>query len=80
MQPYQLGLQLGTAQMPGQTAGAQSVYGGAAQGAQTQLSSNMAAQQMNNQFLSSLIQAAAGSGGAPTPKPQYQPSSRDFQF
>jgi len=34
-------------------------------GAQTQLSSNLAAQQMNNQFLSSLIQTAAlgGMGG-----------------
>ena len=61
--PYQLGLQLGTAQQPGQNTGSQQYYGGQVQGAQTQLSSNMMAQQMNNQFLSSLIQAAAGSGG-----------------
>ena len=61
--PYQLGLQLGTAQQPGQNTGSQQYFGGQMQGAQTQLSSNMMAQQMNNQFLSSLIQAAAGSGG-----------------
>jgi hypothetical protein len=71
-QPYQLGLQLGSAQMPGQQAGAQTMYGGAVQGAQTQLSSNLAAQQMNNQFLSSLIGAASGNiggggGGGGTP-------------
>jgi hypothetical protein len=76
--PYQMGLALGTAQQPGQNTGSQQYYGGQAAGAQTQLSSNMMAQQMNNQFLSSLIQAAAGSGGAPTP--QYQASPRDFQF
>ena len=76
--PYQMGLALGTAQMPGQQVGSQQYYGGQVQGAQTQLSSNMMAQQMNNQFLSSLIQAAAGSGGAPTPR--YQASPRDFQF
>ena len=73
-QPYQLGLQLGSAQMPGQQAGAQTVYGGAVQGAQTQLSSNLAAQQMNNQFLSSLIGAGAmayggGGGGGTQPMP-----------
>ena len=63
--PYQLGLQLGTAQMPGQTAGAQSVYGGAVQGAQTQFGANLQAQQMNNQFLSSLIGAGAGAMASP---------------
>jgi len=69
--PYQLGLQLGTAQMPGQTAGAQTVYGGAVQGAQTQYGANLAAQQMNNQFLSSLI--GAGAGALATPSPQALP-------
>jgi hypothetical protein len=67
MQPYQLGLQLGQAQQPGQTAGAQTLYGGAVSGAQTQYGANLAAQQMNNQFLSSLIGASmgayAGGGG-----------------
>ncbi len=64
-QPYQLGLQLGTAQMPGQQIGSQQYYGGQLAGAQTQLSSNIMAQQMNNQFLKDLIGAAAGAAGAP---------------
>ena len=66
MQPYQLGLQLGTAQQPGQTAGAQTLYGGAVAGAQTQYGANLAAQQMNNQFLSSLIGAGAGALATPS--------------
>lgn len=57
--PYQLGLQLGSAQQPGQSAGAQSYFGGMTQGAQTQYGSALQAQQMNNQFLSSLIGAGA---------------------
>jgi hypothetical protein len=57
--PYQLGLQLGSAQQPGQAAGAQSYFGGMMQGAQTQYGSALQAQQMNNQFLSSLIGAGA---------------------
>jgi hypothetical protein len=61
--PYQLGLQLGTAQQPGQTAGAQGMLTGALQGAQTQYQGTLQAAQMNNQFLSSLIGAAAGGGG-----------------
>ncbi len=70
--PYQLGLQLGSAQQPGQNTGSQQYYAGQAAGAQTQLSANMAAQQMNNQFLSSLIGAASGNiggggGGGGTP-------------
>jgi hypothetical protein len=77
--PYQLGLQLGQAQVPGQTSGAQSYFGGMMQGAQTQYGSALQAQQMNNQFLSSLISAGA-QAYAPTPKPQYQASPRDFQF
>ena len=66
-QPYQLGLQLGTAQMPGQQTGSQQYYGGQAQGAATQYGATMAANQMNNQFLQSAIGAgamgAAGGGG-----------------
>jgi hypothetical protein len=77
--PYQMGLALGTAQMPGQQAGSQQYYGGQAAGAQTQYGATMAAQQMNNQFLSSLIGAGAQAYN-PTPKPQYQASPRDFQF
>lgn len=66
-QPYQLGLQLGTAQQPGQSAGAQQYYAGQAAGANTQYQGQLQAQQMNNQFLSSLIGSAAGAyamGGA----------------
>jgi hypothetical protein len=77
--PYQMGLALGAAQQPGQSAGAQSYFGGQMQGAQTQYGANMAAQQMNNQFLSSLISAGAQAYN-PKPTQQYQPSSRDFQF
>jgi len=61
--PYQLGLQLGTAQQPGQTAGAQGMLTGALQGAQTQYQGTLQAAQMNNQFLSSLIGSAAGAYG-----------------
>ncbi len=74
-QPYQLGLQLGQAQQPGQSAGAQTVYGGAVQGAQTQFGANLAAQQMNNQFLSSLIGAGAGALAAPSVGTQALPVS-----
>jgi len=61
--PYQLGLQLGTAQQPGQTAGAQGMLTGALQGANTQYQGTLQAAQMNNQFLSSLIGSAAGAYG-----------------
>jgi hypothetical protein len=61
--PYQLGLQLGQAQQPGQTAGAQGMLTGALQGAQTQYQGTLQAAQMNNQFLSSLIGSAAGAYG-----------------
>ncbi len=74
-QPYQLGLQLGQAQQPGQSAGAQTVYGGAVQGAQTQFGANLAAQQMNNQFLSSLIGAGVGALAAPGAGTQALPVS-----
>lgn len=68
--PYQLGLQLGSAQVPGQQTGSQQYFGGMMQGAQTQYGSALQAQQMNNQFLSSLIGAASGNiggGGGGTP-------------
>jgi len=65
-QPYQLGLQLGTAQIPGQQSGSQQYYSGQAAGANTQYQGALQAQQMNNQFLSSLIGSAgmAAAGGA----------------
>lgn len=75
-QPYQLGLQLGQAQIPGQTAGAQAYMGGQMGAAQTQYASTLAANQMNNQFLSSLIGAASGNigggGGGMMPMPVNQ--------
>jgi hypothetical protein len=61
--PYQLGVQLGQAQQPGQTSGAQGMLTGALQGAQTQYQGTLQAAQMNNQFLSSLIGSAAGGFG-----------------
>jgi hypothetical protein len=63
-QPYQLGIQLGTAQTPGQQTGSQQYFGGQMQGAATQYGATMAANQMNNQFLQSAIGAASmGMGG-----------------
>lgn len=66
MQPYQLGLQLGTAQQPGQTAGAQMYGQGMAQAAATEFAGRQAALNRQSQFLSSLIGAGAmaASGGA----------------
>ena len=67
MQPYNLGLQLGTASLPGQTAGAQLYNQGMQQAAQTQYQGVQQANAANSQFLSSLIGAAAGGmagGGA----------------
>lgn len=65
-QPYQLGMQLGTAQVPGQQAGSQQYFGGQMQGAATQYGATMAANQMNNQLLQSAIGAGVGgmAGGA----------------
>jgi hypothetical protein len=65
MQPYNLGLQLGTASLPGQTAGAQIYNQGFQNAANTQYQGAQAANAANSQFLSSLIGAAAGgmSGG-----------------
>jgi hypothetical protein len=64
-QPYQLGLQLGTAQQPGQTAGAGQYNQAYQNAANTQYQGALQAQQMNNQFLSSLIGSAAGAMGGP---------------
>jgi hypothetical protein len=57
--PYQLGLQLGTAQQPGQTQGAQIYQQGLSQAAQTQYGAVQAANAANAQFWGGLI-----SGGA----------------
>jgi hypothetical protein len=66
MQPYNLGLQLGQASLPGQTAGAQIYNQGFQNAANTQYQGVQAANAINSQFLSSLIGSAAGgmSGGA----------------
>jgi len=53
-QPFQLGLQLGTAQVPGQTAGS----GLFSQAAQTQYGGVQAANQANAQLLAGIIQGA----------------------
>jgi hypothetical protein len=59
MLPYQLGIQLGQAQQPGQSQGA-NLYGqGMAQAAQTQYGATQAANAANAQFWGGLI-----SGGA----------------
>lgn len=62
-QPYQLGLQLGTSAMPGQTAGAQIYNQGFGQAAQTQLAGAQQKAAAQGQFMSSLIGAAAGGMG-----------------
>jgi hypothetical protein len=64
-QPYQMGLALGQAQQPGQTAGAGMYNTGYQNAANTQYQGALQSQQMNNQFLSSLISSAgmAASGG-----------------
>lgn len=65
MQPYNLGLQLGVASLPGQAAGAQLYNQGFQNAANTQYQGVQQANALNSQFLSSLIGAAAGgmSGG-----------------
>ena len=65
MQPYQLGLQLGQAQQPGQTAGAQLYGQGMSQAAATEFAGKQAELNRQSQFLSSLIGAGAmaASGG-----------------
>ena len=61
--PFQLGLSLGTAQTPGQTAGAQMYGQGMSQAAQTQAQGAMQAAQLNSAFLNNLIGSAAGAYG-----------------
>jgi hypothetical protein len=64
-QPYQMGLALGSASMPGQTAGAQIYNQGMQNAANTAYQGVQQANAMNSQFLSSAIGAAAmgGMGG-----------------
>jgi hypothetical protein len=64
--PYQLGLQLGQAQQPGQTAGAQMFQQGMSQAAQTQYGATQAANAANAQFWGGLIGGigTAAGGGA----------------
>lgn len=64
--PYNMGVALGQAQQPGQTAGAGQYNQAFQNAANTQYQGTLQAQQMNNQFLSSLIGSAAtaGAGGA----------------
>jgi hypothetical protein len=64
--PYQLGLQLGTAQQPGQTQGANIYSQGLSQAAQTQYGATQAANAANAQFWGGLISAGgmAAAGGA----------------
>jgi len=62
-QPYQLGLQLGQAQAPGQAAGASIYNQGFGQAAGTQYAGAQNAANINASFLSSLIGSAAGGAG-----------------
>lgn len=59
-QPYQLGLALGQAQMPGQTAGSQMFQSGMNAAAQTQAQGAAQAAAINSAFLSNLLGSAAG--------------------
>jgi hypothetical protein len=71
--PYQLGLQLGQAQQPGQQAGAQMYQQGLSQAAQTEYGATQAANAANAQFWGGLIgatgTAAAGGAFGGTPPP-----------
>jgi hypothetical protein len=60
--PYQLGLQLGQAQQPGQTAGAQIYQQGMSQAAQTQYGATQAANAANAGFWGGLMGAAGNIG------------------
>jgi hypothetical protein len=62
-QPYQLGLQLGTAMQPGQQQGANIYNQGYGAAAQTQAQGAAQAASINSSFLSSLIGSAAGAYG-----------------
>jgi len=61
--PLNLGLQIGTASLPGQTAGAQIYNQGFTNAAQTQAQGAMQAAQLNSAFLNNLIGSAAGAYG-----------------
>jgi hypothetical protein len=60
--PYQLGIQLGQAQQPGQTAGAQAYQQGMSQAAQTQYGATQAANAANAGFWGGLMGAAGNIG------------------
>ena len=61
--PYNLGIALGQASIPGQTSGAQMYQAGMGQAAQTQYQGAQQAAQMNAAFLNNLIGSAAGAYG-----------------
>lgn len=61
--PYNMGLALGQAAIPGQTSGAQMYQSGMSQAAQTQYAGAQQAAQMNAAFLNNLISSAAGAYG-----------------
>jgi hypothetical protein len=63
MLPYQLGIQLGQAQQPGQTAGAQMFQSGMNQAAQTQYGATQAANAANAQFWGGLMSGGAQAYG-----------------
>ena len=62
--PYQLGIQLGQAAQPGQTAGANIYQQGLSQAAQTQYGATAAANAANASFWSGLISGGAQVYGA----------------
>jgi hypothetical protein len=62
--PLQLGIQLGQAQQPGQTQGAQMFQQGLSQAAQTQYGATQAANAANAQFWGGLISGASAAAGA----------------
>ena len=62
--PYQLGIQLGQAQIPGQTAGAGMYQQGMSQAAQTQYGATQAANAANAGFWGGLMQGGATLGAA----------------
>jgi hypothetical protein len=62
--PYQMGLQLGTASVPGQTAGSQIYNQGMSQAAQTQYGAVQAANAANAGLWGGLLQAGATLGAA----------------
>jgi hypothetical protein len=71
--PYQLGLQLGTAQQPGQTQGAQMYQQGLSQAAQTQYGATQAANAANAQFWGGLISGGATAYAGRTPSAPASP-------